>query len=282
MHDRVGILAKLPKQENPPQRHRDHRGEPDRDDEYGFGFVLRALCVSVVQISAGTEDLIVQNKANLPGDEVTLTCGWAKSYAKNECMMGLEKQSQLSTEGLWCARRASRGTSIMKAILESWARRPCYSLKTPHGVTTSRRVVQNKANSWEAGWMRSPFSERSCDKMTGLRAAKKQSQFPGRGCLPHPWSGRGKARWTLPNEVDATALVMLNEVKHRAFDRTFALYAKGISRSQPRSFAGAQDDKLCTSSRFIPDTLRETAPRLARTEMGASGNEGGCFSQGQV
>lgn len=46
------VVANRRSEENSPRRHRDHRDDPKLADEDGFGFILRALCASVVEICA--------------------------------------------------------------------------------------------------------------------------------------------------------------------------------------------------------------------------------------
>jgi hypothetical protein len=59
-------------------------------------------------------------------------------------------------------------------------------------------------------------------------------------------------------EVDASKLVVLNEVKHLICERDAAPHADGASKLRPRSFAAAQDDERPTpaASSSVPASKR--------------------------
>lgn len=74
-----------------PQRHRDHREDFQVISQHGADFFLRALCVSVVNIS--------RNKANFPPGVRTVSVAQEIGYARMDRLAGFEnkaKQSQFA------------------------------------------------------------------------------------------------------------------------------------------------------------------------------------------
>jgi hypothetical protein len=82
------ILANRRKAVNSPQRHRDHRDDPQFADADGSDFILRALCVSVVKIHA--------EQSQFPETKMIANCFVVKGLRGIVLKAGYAKQSQSS------------------------------------------------------------------------------------------------------------------------------------------------------------------------------------------